>query len=110
MLLQAFGDIPNGAKISPLTFDCTQNDTYNINRPAIRCIKIDWRGKACHQCYRLVERFDRGVWQGDAIADSRGAQLLPADECRQDNAGADTGVACNQIAQILENLFFAGSG
>ena len=81
MMLQSVRDRPNGAKIAPLNFASTINDTYKVNRPAIRRIEIDGCGNACHQCYRLLERFDCGVWQGNAIADGGCAQLFPANEC-----------------------------
>ena len=69
MLLQPFGDKANGAEIAALTFASIKDDTDNINRPAIRRIEINGCGKACHQCDRLVQRFDCGMWQGNAIAD-----------------------------------------
>ncbi len=81
MLLQVVRYKANGAKIAALAFASTKDDTDNINRPAIRRIKINGRGKACHQYYRLVKRFDCGMWQGNAIADGGCAQLFPADEC-----------------------------
>ena len=79
MLLQPVRDKANGAKIAALTSASTKDDTDNINRLAVRRIEINGCGKAYYQCYRLVERFDCGMWQGNAIADGGCAQLFPAD-------------------------------
>ena len=85
-----------------------QQDEDETDRPVVRRVELDRVTRTHERANRLAQPAHPAVWNGDALAQPRGAQALAGEQALQDLRAPHPGLTLEQCGNLLENGLLVG--